>query len=125
MEDIELWHLAVFTSERKSDAMASKEYKIRIGGKSYKTMANSAEQAARRVEKLHAKNTRVINQREKGLSNVTRKSVADAPGIAVAAFCLVARYVLVTLAENGVALLSALALKKAQEASARKRRKKG
>ena len=65
--------------------MANKEYKIRIGGKSWKIMANSAEQAARRAEKLHAKNTRLINQREKGLSNVTRKSVADLPGVAVAA----------------------------------------
>lgn len=102
--------------------MASKEYKIRIGGKTYKTMANSAEQAARRLEKLHAKNSRVINQREKGLSNVTRKSVADLPGVAVAA--LPGSKVRVGNAgrEWGSPAQRA-ALKKAQKASAAKRKR--
>ena len=101
--------------------MAAKEYRINIGSKKYKVMANSAQQAARRVEKLHAKNTRVINQRN-NVSNVTRKSVADAPGIAVAA--LPGSKIRVGNAgrEWGTPAQRA-ALKKAQKASAAKRRK--
>ena len=93
-----------------------------MGGKSVKIMANSAEQAARRAEKLHARNSRIINQREKGLSNVTRKSVADLPGVAIAA--LPGSKIRVGNAgrEWGTPAQRA-ALKKAQKASAAKRRR--
>lgn len=92
-----------------------------MGGKSVKVMANSAEQAARRAERLHARNTRIINQREKGLSNVTRKNVAELMGAPEAAGVKIR---VGNAGREWGTPAQRSALKKAQKASAAKRRKR-
>jgi len=71
--------------------MASKEYKITLpNGVTVKTMANSAHQAGKRAEKAYHAGKHVVNQKD-FVSNVTRKSVADAPGVKVAKSALEGR----------------------------------
>lgn len=64
--------------------MAAKEFKINLpNGVVVRTMANSAQQAGKRAEKLYAGGKHVVDQ-QGFISNVTRKSVADRPGVKVA-----------------------------------------
>ena len=54
--------------------MAAKEYKTTLpNGKTVLTMANSAEQAARRAERQFYGGKHVVTQKRRSVSNVTRR----------------------------------------------------
>lgn len=98
--------------------MAAKEFKITLPhGKVVRTMANSAQQAAKRAEKMYAGSSHVVEQ-VSFVSNVTRKSVADKPGVKIAGS---GKKKSTGGHKPWGSPAQRAALKKAQQASARKR----
>jgi hypothetical protein len=105
--------------------MAAKEYKITLpGGKVVRTMANSAQQAAKRAEK-QSKTGYVVNQRDL-ISNVTRKQKPGIPAKEKLVGKLASEGLFRRTTGSGGARSPAqkAALKKAQQASAAKRRRR-
>lgn len=98
--------------------MAAKEFKITMpNGVVVRTMANSAQQAGKRAEKLYAGGKHIVDQ-QAFISNVTRKSVADKPGVKVAG---TGKKKSTGGHKSWGSPAQRAALKKAQQASARRR----